>query len=173
MASGLLFTPVEDTIVEPLARKAAGQHVQAAVILKQAARRTPSHGRTSLMAPTLSECSTKPGSLMTRRRLPFTPEDSIVIREMRAAGASWRAIGIQIGKSHLGCQRYWVRVFNGATGWARPRGQIRAFTEESVEQARERSPVVRSGRLAMRAGNLLSWHAITVGTVLEGADYEP
>ena len=98
---------------------------------------------------------------MIRRRPPFTPGQIATIRAMREAGAAWRAIGAATGRSHVGCARYWIRAMGGSAGWARPRGREKLA-------AVSKPP---GNRLALPAGSLDSWVAITVGTAIEAMTF--
>ena len=99
---------------------------------------------------------------MTRRRPPFTPEQIAIIRAMREAGAAWRAIGAATGRSHTGCQRYWIREIGGSAGWARLRGRVKPAA----------APKPPGNRPALPAGSLSSWNALTAGTVIDGTTYQ-
>jgi len=107
------------------------------------------------------------------RRRAFTPTDDAIMIEMRAAGASWRAVALKLGKSHLGCRRHWVTKLQGKAGWARPRS-IRARAALPTETRQQASALRGSvaSREPLPAGNSVTWEAITQGTVLHGRPYK-
>lgn len=49
----------------------------------------------------------------------FTPTEDAAIYAMREAGASWRAIGQHLGRSHRGCRARWIAL-GGGGGSCRP-----------------------------------------------------
>lgn len=98
---------IQDEIERP-ARIARANAYQAALVLGV-------HRGDSLV-PSGRHARPRCGVAVTRRRLPFTPEQIATICTLRPAGASWRAIGRRIGRPHVGCRRLWVQRATCAGG---------------------------------------------------------
>ncbi|MGI4939726.1 MAG: hypothetical protein ACRYHQ_04025 [Janthinobacterium lividum] len=95
----------------------------------------------------------------------FTPEQTATIRQMRPAGAGWRAIAAATGRSHVCCRRHWLREMGGVGGWARARGVNRSNFPGLAKLAPVRRP-------PLPAGSAASWGAITCGTAIDGSAYQ-
>jgi hypothetical protein len=89
----------------------------------------------------------------------FTPTEDAAIYAMREAGASWRAIGQHLGRSHRGCRARWIALRGVAAPVAPPASAI----PPAASGGRPR------GHDPLLAGDWRTWGAITVGTVLEGS----